>query len=421
MKILIYLWLVCQVFYTIYTTKLINIGVNISPDRVLLFLIIILYIKSILNRKIILQKINKIELLMIFLSLVCTVSMIVSGANEDVSHGENRWLSTLFSFFFLPFFMFHIARHIYTEEKDILNLCKVIAFIGIYLGILGIFEHYRIDALVYPSYIMDPSKGLHFGRARGPFLNSGINGRLLIFGFVSSVFLFVNYKELRRILICFFLLPIIASIYFTYTRTIWLGFAGVFLPMIIYKSKARKYFVCLIILLIIGMFSGSMSKFSSDQTLFGKRRTTIDDRLNLMNAAIEMGKAKPLFGWGYGRFNFESGRFFKEIDGVEFRGQGEGNHNTILGLFAEVGLLGTVPYLLILFLVVKNAMELYKRKAKQNEFLRNFILVFYAAFIAYFISMQGGDVRWNMLQNSIMFLYAGIIIGLRNRMNSNER
>ena len=56
---------------------------------------------------------------------------------------------------------------------------------GFYLGLTGIFEYLQLKQFVFPSYIMNPWIGVHWGRARGPFMNSGINGAVT--GMISAL------------------------------------------------------------------------------------------------------------------------------------------------------------------------------------------------------------------------------------------
>ena len=45
------------------------------------------------------------------------------------------------------------------------------------------------SALVFPRYIVDPSVGLHFGRARGPFVEAAANGLAMCICAVAAALL----------------------------------------------------------------------------------------------------------------------------------------------------------------------------------------------------------------------------------------
>ena len=82
------------------------------------------------------------------------------------------------------------------DDKDkIRKVFMFFAVIGLYLHVTAIFEHFQLRSLVFPKYIMNSNIGIHWGRARGPFLSGSINGAVM--GIVNNcikVFQF-NYER----------------------------------------------------------------------------------------------------------------------------------------------------------------------------------------------------------------------------------
>ena len=58
------------------------------------------------------------------------------------------------------------------EVKRRILLGTLVA-IGAYLSLTAVAEKLGITGLEVPGYISDPTVGIHFGRARGPFVDAG--------------------------------------------------------------------------------------------------------------------------------------------------------------------------------------------------------------------------------------------------------
>src|SRR5260370_1395104 len=82
-----------------------------------------------------------------------------------------RWLTKLFQLTYFPFSTYYVAKHGHYTVAEVKTLLKWLLAIQTYLVISGIFEHYRIDALVWPKYILDESIGDQWERLSGPLIN----------------------------------------------------------------------------------------------------------------------------------------------------------------------------------------------------------------------------------------------------------
>jgi O-antigen ligase len=90
---------------------------------------------------------------------------------------------------------------------------------------------------------------------------------------------------------------------------------------------------------------GVGSKFSiSEQTLFSRRQNTVDNRLDNFAIAWNAFKAHPTFGLGYGKFQVEWHNYYDRVESRLGIGMDDGNHSTFLGLLADVGIVGTLPF-----------------------------------------------------------------------------
>jgi len=143
----------------------------------------------------------------------------------------------------------------------------------------------------------------------------------------------------------------------------------------------------------IGKIVNSFKNFSSGFQI----------RFDLANAARLMGNDHPLFGVGRGNYILNSAKYF-EIMGAKFRDNIP--HNTYLGLYAEVGIIGTILYFIPLILILIYFYKQYKSSktwVKSNRY-------FYYAIIASIIGVGIQALVLNVENRRSIWFIAGIVL-----------
>ena len=79
----------------------------------------------------------------------------------------------------IPFLVFLLAPVIFATARDRRIFLVSLVGLAAYLGTTAAFETAGLRSLVFPRYIGDPSVGIHFGRTRGPFVQSVAEGLAL--------------------------------------------------------------------------------------------------------------------------------------------------------------------------------------------------------------------------------------------------
>ncbi len=123
----------------------------------------------------------------------------------------------------VPLAIYWIARQIPLDRGRISLLHGVLAGLGVYLGVTGVLEITGQWWAVFPAYIADPNVGLHFGRARGPMVHAVSFGLYLGIGLLAAWLWQWRFGRLGRLLV---LLPapiMVAGLYGSYTRSVWIG------------------------------------------------------------------------------------------------------------------------------------------------------------------------------------------------------
>jgi O-antigen ligase len=203
-----------------------------------------------------------------------------------------------------------------------------------------------------------------------------------------------------------------ASVYFTATRGPWIGFALVCLIFLVFKTPVRRTMRWLTVCIVIAAVFGVTSKFwFGENNIFLERQSTVTDRVVTWLVSGRMIEANPLFGVGFGRFNVEWPNYYKEFRGFDFTGF-DGSHNTILSMAAEVGLPALGIYLLLIFLFWRRCLRVYRQLDPGLTLERTFVVMVMGILLLYLITGWFSDLRWNTLQNTLMFLFLGVVAAI---------
>jgi O-antigen ligase len=413
-------WIVAQTFYfggfgpDIAFIKLIH------PHHVLFLLLFASFFMARSGGVTLLRRLELPERLLLLVGGIWVGSFVCSGAHYDETVYENKWLSALLNVTLYPYATFFLVRSFPYRKEFVVGVLKVICVLGIYLAFTGIFEHYELNWLVWPDYIMDPGRGSHFGRARGPFMESVAMGRVLTMVFVSWLVLQIESGPVLKGLAFLCVPAAMASIYFTQTRGPWIGFGLVCLAFILFKTPVRRTVYCLVGCILVAACLGLSHKFSlGDKNLFLERQTTVTDRVVTWLVSGQMIKAHPFVGIGYGRFNAEWDNYFKTFQGLDFTGF-DGSHNTYLTMAAETGVCTLALYLLMAFLMWHRCFRVYRELNSNLVFERSFVVLVMGLFWMYLFTSWFSDLRWNTVQNTLMFLFLGVVAAMKEDLCDNR-
>jgi O-antigen ligase len=380
---------------------------TVTPDRILFFVIAGMFTFALRKGQTHSLSLSGLEWSMILFGTLCTVSYIIH--NPDAGGEHLKWLTTLFNLIVCPFGVYIIAKHTRYDAGRVLWLVQAIALIGVYLAFTAIFEHYRIDALVFPKYIVDPHVGIQFGRARGPMVGSNPMGEWLALVYLAICMYIPHAKTSWKILLQGLILVVIIGIYFTLTRGAWISFAIAAVATAIWGGKYGRPSRAIAIVVLLAFFSGVGSKFSfSGDTLFSRRQNTIDYRLSNNETTYKMGMANFLTGVGYGKFGSNWQKYFDSRQAELTKDLTDGNHNIYLGLFADLGFPGVVLYVTMFGFMLRECIRTFRRLDRSLEFEKTVVLSSIAMIVILLWEGMSGDMRFNPTLNTTTFLLVGI-------------
>jgi len=399
-------------FFQLFDYHALHWFTSITPDRICFVLLCFSFIAAVQKGKVRFSW-TAIEICMALFALLCAISYCVT--NPDGGFPQLKWLTTLFNFIVFPFGLYLFAKFSRFSPDRTLWLLRAIVAMGVYLALTASFEHFGRDALVWPSYIVDRSVGIQFGRARGPMVGSNPMGEWLVVVYLAICLIMPYARKVSRVLLWALTLLVMMGIYFTFTRGPWICFAAMLLLTAGLGGKFGIQSRITGLLLMVAFFAGAGSKFSySQETLFSRRQNTIEYRISNNLTTYNMGMANPLTGVGYGNFMPMWSKYFDGKAEELTKDLTDGNHNTFLGLFADMGFPGVLLYTALFVYLLRECFRIWKSFGPDNQFEKNFCLCSLGLVLVSIIEAMSGDLRFNPTLNSLTFLFVGIAVSMKS-------
>lgn len=413
----IYVWLLVMLLFQYKKISIMDSTLpDLSLDRALFVFMVSMFIIEVLTKKRMFFSLTKVEYSMFLLCLVASVSMIWTGS--IVKEGGKLAIGELLTGYIVPFSIFFISQNVYNSTAKREGFLKFIILIGIYFSFTAIFEHYGINKLVFPKYILDANFGIHIGRARGLFCQAAVNGTILCFVF-SSIFYFLFNSDGRKIWKFYSIILLTVTpfaIFFTYTRASWLSAILSFIVIAVFTFKqSQKAFAIILVIFCIVAFFIAPSFLDYDTVTIAHNRFNHEQpiyaRLSLYVASINMFMNNPIFGVGFTKFLDNAPSYFADIEGLPFEYTTLKEHDTFAGILAEMGLLGITLILIIYISILLTSIRLYKNLCAHNPEARPIVAVFWGFMAVYIVNSIFIEMRYFEFVNSIFFIFAGIICG----------
>lgn len=289
--------------------------------------------------------------------LRCTGTHVAMGALVALacwSASASGTLTTSLGFYalvdrlILPFLLFALAPVIFPDagRRDI--LLRALVTVGLYLGLVAIFQKIGPHALVFPRYILDPHVGLQFDRARGPFTESVANGVVLTICGFASAFGAARFDGVWRWMGAVSAGACGLGVLLTLTRSVWIGASLGLVLAVLVSGPARRLLPLVLVgggLAVVLAFALVPDLQSSAGSRAGSQ-LPVWDRQNTDTAALRIIEQRPLSGVGWLRFIDTGSAFVQQADKYPITAVHLEVHNVVLARGAELGLPGAVLLLL---------------------------------------------------------------------------
>jgi O-antigen ligase len=280
---------------------------------------------------------------------------------------------------------------------------------GIYLGFTGIFEILGPHALVFPRYINNPHLGIHWGRARGPFLEAEVMGTALYACILGSMVALRSWaKRLPRALAMLAIVVCAISLILTFDRTTWLA-VGISTPLtLLMVPELRRYLLPVVVVAAaaVGTSYLTIPTVRNHIQLRANDAQTLRDRQAVDGAAEAMILQRPLFGFGWGNFIPVSRTFYQTSNSYSLWLENPiPVHDVYLSIATDLGLVGLALWLVIVLVGIGKAVV--SRRAPPA--MRPWRIALGALFVQWLVAAFTSPISGSF-QVLIIWLWAAIIV-----------
>ena len=341
------------------------------------------------------------------LLLAVSVIGVVSAAIVGTLTSSSGFYGLVDRLGLLPFALFCLAPIYFRTEKQRRVLLGGLVILGAYLGLTALFEGLGINALVFPRYILNPNVGIHFGRARGPFVEAVADGLSLYACFVAAMVGVVIWRNKRGLVLscsAVALLCLMGTL-FTLTRAVWIGSVVATLAAMLFAPQLRRYVIPavaggslalgLLLVVVPGISSKASQRAGDEQPVW--------DRYNTNSAAVRVIEAHPLMGIGWQKFVSVNPDYQRQADSYPLTGSEIEVHNVFLSRGAELGLPGLFMFAIALAVAIGGA--LIRRGPPELYVWRVGLL---AVSLSWIIAANFGPLPY-AFPNYLLWLWAGVV------------
>jgi len=196
---------------------------------------------------------------------------------------------------------------------------------------------------------------------------------------------------------------IFVGLFLSYSRAAWLSLVGGLGVLILIYFRIKLRYVIVGIVTLIALFFtfenqilDTLSRNKQDssknfmQHISSSSNIATDasnlERINRWACAIRLFKERPIVGWGPGTYQFVYAPMQrakeKTIISTDF-GDGGNAHSEYLGPLAEMGVLGSLSFIIIAIIILSTGIRVYKKIEKASD--KHLVMGILIAFVTYFI------------------------------------
>jgi putative inorganic carbon (hco3(-)) transporter len=301
--------------------------------------------------------------LMMGLTLLYAIGSAVAAGTFTV---EQDFLALWDTLGLMPYLLFLVAPSVFAGERERRWLLYTLLGLGTYLGITAFFEILGPHSLVFPRYIT-ASDAATPGvlRAGGPFQSAVAEGCATFVCAVAAAIAFGSWEGRLRWLAGAAGLISLMGCFLSLERGVWLAAAIATIVASLATRSGRRLLIpgLLAAAIVIGGALSASSTLSHSTNERATDERSVWDRENMFSAGLRMVDDKPLFGFGWGRYETDNREFFRQAPTYPMTGIIAGSligvkeppqplHSTYLALAVELGLFGLALWLATLLWAV---------------------------------------------------------------------
>lgn len=286
---------------------------------------------------------------------VAMAAIIVYSGISWVFHGGLNDTTSAFGILdrlVMPFLLFTLSPVVLSTPVRRRLFLVTLTGVGTYLAITMIAETIRLDALVFPRFILEAKAGSLIrgepARASGPFLSGEAGGMSVAMCGIGAVLLAALGRRGRTPALMIAALCLAATVG-SLTRSVWLGTVLAVALVLLSSGGLRRFIPAALIGLTLALALGSamFPEVAADVVDRGTTSRSLYDRENTNIGALRAIAAHPLLGIGWGQFLTRGTEWVRQADTYPLTTVDIEIHNVFLSRIAELGILLGIVFLAV--------------------------------------------------------------------------
>jgi O-antigen ligase len=399
----------------------IEVGFSLTADRVWLAVLILQFLYDLGTGRSTWRALTAADFfLLLFLSWL-VLRTVFTPIGEEIK-GQPSTSMHLINGYLVPAFLYSILRNTSQQPRLVWSSLVVLLLFGAYLSVTAIFEITKQWSFVQPSFIGDPKLAIHFGRARGPMLNSVRLGMCLC-ACLAALWTFLVWqrpKKLSTWIVAGILTPLFAiAIALTYTRSIWIASLAILVTLLLtmLKGKIRVTAAGGLVFgaVLAGLIAGPnlvafKREYSAAETLESTRM-----RGAFAYVSWKMIADRPLIGYGFNQFQVYNRPYLDDrTTNIRLESiRGYVHHNSYLSLLVDLGLVGGILYALASFAMLQSVWKLLRDQAG-TPMAKSVAVFALCLIVSHAIQMAFHEVSFSSIEYTLLMFALGLCQAYRS-------
>lgn len=317
----------------------------------------------------------------------------------------------------VPVVMFHLGGTIFSTPESQRKFEWFSIAVLLYLSLTAVCWLLHLEAFIFPRFIADESVGIHFDRARGPFLQAVANGVCLNVLAIVALHAWDRQRPRglrtsrfpkRGALVALLMIITPVALLATKTRAVWMAAVASAALLILFGRGRHSRIAALALVLIAAVVISLAWLLQARSWELSERlqeRSPIEFRLDMYRAGWQMFTERPLLGWG------SDANIQPEIEKrlSSFHPEYYIFHNTYLQLAVQHGTVGVVLYIWLFVVLFRlGAPPNCGSTEREYPFGPGFRLMWRIMLCVYLLNASVVVMNYQFL-NGYLFTIAGIL------------
>jgi O-antigen ligase len=401
----------------------IEVGVSLTADRVWIAVLALQFVYDLWIGRSAWRAWTASDLFLLLFLLWLVLRTVVTPIGQELK-GQPSTTMHLINGYLVPAFLYCILRNIKPNKRWVWGGVALLLLFGTYLSTIAILEITKQWNLVFPSFIGNPKIGIHFGRARGPMLNSVRLGMCLC-ACLAALWTFLVWQRPKNIstwIIAGVLTPLFTlAIAVTYTRSIWMAAIAILVILLLTMLNGKTRITA------VGglVFGAVLAALIAGPNLFAfKREYSAAETLEStkMRGAFayvswKMFEDRPLIGYGFNQFQVYN-RAYLDDRTTDIRVEsirGYVHHNSYLSLLVDLGLVGAILFALASAAMLRGVWRLL-RDHSSTSMARSIAVFTLCLSASHAIQMAFHEVSFSSIEYTLLMFGLGLSQAYQNEV-----